>query len=94
MNEAVPQTPDFLTLNNPILNGDVFGALTLHATTIFLSIFLLALTLTAVHAVVFVYHWGKYNIAHVGFVSATFITYFAGIIFFISVMFVSLFNIL
>ena len=62
--------------------------------TVMWSLFAVILFYTAVHAVIFVYHWHKYNIAPGPFLKLTYLVYFSGIGVFTSVMFLSLIAIL
>ncbi len=49
---------------------------------------------TAIHALVFLYHFHKYNIAPGPFLQLTYVIYLSGITFFLGVMFLSLLVIL
>jgi|GEM_PF-4405414 len=62
--------------------------------TVLWGLFALILFYTALHAIIFVYHWHKYNIAPGPFLSLTYIMYFSGIAAFLLVMLLSLLAIL
>ena len=58
------------------------------------GLFALILFYTAIHAIVFVYHWSKYNIAPGPFLQMTYLVYFSGIGVFAGIMFLALIAIL
>lgn len=59
------------------------------AATFVWAIFLILAAYTLLHASIFVYHWHAYNIAPRRFLRLTYILYFAGIAFFLFVLFLS-----
>lgn len=59
------------------------------ASTVVWLLFFVILLYTAIHAGVFVYHWHTYNIAPGRFLTLTYTVYFAGILVFLGLLFLS-----
>ncbi len=81
------QKLDLNTLTEPLVSAIP------HASTFLWALFTLIALYTVVHAIVFVYHWHKYNIAPGPFLRRTYIVYFSGIFVFLILLLISVFAI-
>ena len=69
-------------MSNPVNMGEIFGnvsGLFPNLDSILWGLVAVILSYTVIHAVIFVYHWHKYNIAPGPFLQMTYIVYFSGI---------------